>query len=369
MKIGFDGRFIRQGQSGNGMFTQLLLEGLARLDNENEYTVYLLEQNSFIEKRNFYLKKMGRLHANSRLRFLMTFPMELSRNPVDIFHAIYSVPLNTKSRIVLTMVELGWFLNPDDFPASRLFLSQVRMITRYSIKRADRIITPTQIIRAQVLEYFDLPEEKVEVVPFGLNEGFLGRCDSEAIDSILEKFGIRGEYILTVGDLHPRKNLLRIIDAFNWLKETKKIPHKLVLVGKALYQAEKIYERVSSGMTKDDVIFTGYVFFNELKALYQGAALFAFPSLDEGFGLPVHEAMASRLPVIVSNRGSLPEVAGDAAIVVDPLSIEDIGSAIYRIIESSSVREELIKKGLDQIKRFSWEDSCKKTLRVYQNIY
>lgn len=369
MKIGFDGRFIKQVQSGNGMFTQLLLEGLARLDNENEYTVYLLEKGSFIEKKNFYLKLMGRFHANSQLRFLMTFPMELSRNPVDIFHAIYTVPFNTKSRIVLTMVELSWFLNPDDFPGSRLFLSQVRMVTRYSIKRADRIITPTQIIRSQVLEYFDLPEEMVEVVPFGLNEGFLQRSSPGAIDSILKKFGISGDYILTVGDLHPRKNLLRLIDAFNYVKETKKIPHKLVLAGKALYQAEKIYERAYSGTTKDDIIFTGYVSFDELRALYQGAAMFAFPSLDEGFGLPVHEAMASRLPVIVSDRGSLPEVAGDAAIVVDPLSIEDIGSAIYRIIESPSVRDELIKKGIDQIKRFSWEDSCKKTLRIYQDIH
>jgi len=369
MKIGFDGRFIRQGQSGNGTFTQLLLEGLARLDNANEYTVYLLEKNSFIKKNNFYLKQMGRLHSNSQLRFLMTFPFELSRNPVDIFHAIYTVPLNTKSKIVLTMVELSWFVNPDDFPAGRLFLSQVRLITKYSIKRADRIITPTQIIRAQVLEHFDLQEDKVEVVPFGLNEGFLERCNPEVIDGIRSKFGIREDYILTVGDLHPRKNLLRIIDAFTWLKETKKIPHKLVLVGKALYQAEKIYEKAYSGSTKDAILFTGYVSFDDLRALYQGAALFAFPSLDEGFGLPVHEAMASRSPVIVSDRGSLPEVAGDAALVVDPLSIEDIGSAMYRIIQSPSVREELIRKGLDQIKRFTWEDSCRRTLRIYQDIY
>lgn len=369
MKIGFDGRFIRQRQTGNGVFTQLLLEGLSRLDDDNEYTVYVLEDNPFLQKKNIYLKPMGRFHANSQLRFLITFPWELSRNPVDIFHAIYTAPARINAKVILTMVELSWFINPDDFPANRFFLSQLRMVTRYSIRRADRIITPTKIGRDQLLEHFGLPAEKVEVVPFGFNEGFLRACSPEEIDSILSKFGITGEYILTVGDLHPRKNLSRLIDAFNWVKKAKKIPHNLVLVGKALYQADEIYKKASSGINKDAVIFTGYVSFEELRALYQGASLFAFPSLDEGFGLPVHEAMASRLPVIVSARGALPEVAGDAAIVVDPLSVEDIGSAIYRIIDSASVRAELIRRGLEQIKKFSWEDSCKKTLRIYRDMF
>jgi glycosyltransferase involved in cell wall biosynthesis len=369
MKIGFDGRFIRQGQTGNGVFCQQLLEGLARLDDTNEYIVYLLENNSFINKKNFCLKKMTMLHANSQMRFLFTFPLELFRNPVDIFHAIYTAPLKTNTRIILTMVEISWFINPDDFPASRLFLTQVRMSSRYSINRADRIIAPTQIGRDQIVEYFKLPGEKVEVIPFGIHEGFLVLCEPDEIKDIKRRFRIEGPYILSVGDLHPRKNLIRLIEAFTWLKETKKIPHKLVLVGKALYQAGKIYQKASSSMVRNSIIFTGYVTFGELRALYQGAALFAFPSLDEGFGLPVHEAMASRLPIIVSGRGALPEVAGDAAIVVDPLDIEDIGSGIYRVIESPSVREDLIKKGLDQIKKFSWEESCRKTLRLYHDVY
>lgn len=366
MKIGFDGRFIRQGQTGNGVFTQLLLEGLARLDDENEYSVYLLKDNPFIQKDNFRLKRMPSLHANSHLRFLLTFPLELCRNPVDVFHAIYTVPLRTSARVVLSMVEISWFTNPEEFPASRLFLSQVRLMTRHSIRRANHIITPTKYGRDQILEYFNLPEKKVEVIPFGFNESFLEPCDPEEIERIKRKHGITGNYILAVGDLHPRKNLVRLIEAFDWLKETKRIPHQLVLVGKELWRADEIHRKASSCSARESIVFSGYIPLEELRALYQGAILFAFPSLDEGFGLPVHEAMASRLPVIVSHRGALPEVAGDAALVVDPLSIEEIGHAIFRVLDSPTLREELIAKGLKQIRQFSWEDSCGKLLRLYQ---
>ncbi|NIM99459.1 MAG: glycosyltransferase [candidate division Zixibacteria bacterium] len=368
MKIGFDGRFIRQGQTGNGVFTQLLLEGLARLDDENEYTVYLLEDKLLIQKDNFRLKRMPFLHASSHLRFLLTFPLELWRNPVDIFHAIYTIPLRTSARVVLTLVEFSWLINPEEFPASPLFLSQLRLMTRHSIHRADRIITPTWVGRNELLSYFDLPEEKVEVIHFGFNDVFLEPCEREEIDRIKQRYGIASHYLLSVGDLHPRKNLIRLIEAFSWLKETQRISHQLVLVGKDLWRAEEIYRKASSCSARDSIVFTGYIPIEELKALYQGATLFAFPSLNEGFGLPVHEAMASRLPVIVSDRGALPEVAGNAALVVDPLNVEEIGWAIFRVLDSPTLRKELVRKGLEQIQAFSWEESCRKTLRLYQNV-
>jgi glycosyltransferase involved in cell wall biosynthesis len=368
MRIGIDGRFIRQDQTGNGVFTQQLIEGLERLDTENEYTVYLLENIPFIRNDNFFLKRMPPPHANSYLRFLLTFPLELYRNRVDIFHAIYTVPLKTFARVVLSLVEFSWFTNPRDFPASPLFLHQLRLMTRHSIHRADCIITPTRLGRDQLRGYFDLPVEKVEVVPFGFNERFLKPCPSEEIDRVKRKHSIARDYILSVGDLHPRKNLIRVIEAFNWLKETRRIPHHLVIVGKDFWRAQEIYKKASSCSARDSIIFTGYVPFEELHALYRGATLFVFPSLDEGFGLPVHEAMASCLPAIVSSRGALPEVAGEAAVVVDPLSIEEIGCAIYCLLESPTLREKLIKKGLEQIQNFSWEESCLKILRLYREL-
>jgi glycosyltransferase involved in cell wall biosynthesis len=368
MKIGIDGRFIRQGQTGNGMFSQQLLEGLSRVDDENEYVVYLLENSSFIRKNNFQFKRMSFLHASSYFRFFLTFPLELCRNPVDVFHAIYTVPLMTPARVILSLIEFSWFTNPDEFPASKFFQSQLRLMTKLSIQRADRIITPTRLGRNQLLTYFDLPEEKVAVVPFGINERFREPCSPEEIDRVKQKHSVTQDYVLSVGNLHPRKNLVRLIDAFNLLKETRRIPQQLVIVGNESWRTEEIYKKASSCSARHSIIFTGYVPFKELRALYQGATLFVLPSLDEGFGLPVHEAMACQVPTIVSNRGALPEVAGDAALIVDPKSIEEIGDAILRVLDSSTLQERLIQKGLEQIEKFSWEESCWKILHLYQDL-
>jgi glycosyltransferase involved in cell wall biosynthesis len=369
MKIGFDGRFIRQLQSGDGVFSQHLIEGLARLDRDNEYTVYLLEDNAFIRRGNFCLKRMPTIHASAHLRFLLSFPWELIRNRVDVFHAIHTIPIETFCRVVLHLVEFGWITNPEEFPASRIVLFQLRQIIHHSIRRADRIITATEFWKRKLVDYFSLSEEKVAVIPHGYDERFLARCDPEDISKVRRKYGIRGDFLLAVGDLHPRKNLIRLIDTFTWLKESKKIPHQLVLVGKALYQAEEVFRKAHASSARDALIFTGYVPLEELRALYQGAAVFVFPSLDEGFGLPVLEAMASRVPVVVSNRGALPEVAGESAIVVDPLDIEDMGSAICDIIDDDRLQEELIAKGTAQLGSFSWDHSCRKVLNLYETLY
>ncbi len=369
MKIGFDGRFIRHCQSGNGVFSQHLIEGLSRIDNENDYTVYMLENKHFLTKDNFHLKKMPFFHSISYLRSLVTFPVECFLKPIDIFHGIYTIPIKISARIVLSMIEFAWFTNPDDFPASRLYQSQLRMITRQSIKRASFIVTPTKIGGDCLIDYFGLPKEIVKVIPFGFNENFLEISDPDYISSIKRKYELKGEYIITVGDLHPRKNLVRLIEAFNWLKESKKIPHQLLIVGRDLWRADEIRSKASSLSAKDSIVFAGYIPLGDLKALYQGAVLFAFPSLDEGFGLPVHEAMASRVPVIVSDRGALPEVAGDAALVVDPLSTDDIGQKILNVLEKPSLQKELINRGSEQIKGFFWSESCRKTLDLYKELH
>ena len=368
MRIGFDGRFIRQGMTGNGVFSQQLLEGLARIDQHNQYTVYLLQETRCVNQANFHLKRMPALHANSHARLLLTFPFEFLKTGVDVFHALYNVPIWTNSRVVLSLVEIGWLANPREFPASRLFLAQLRFLTRLSVKRADRIVTPTATMRSQVLEYFRIPEEKITTIPFGFNERLLQRASAEELSRVRRKFGIDAEYVLFVGDLHPRKNLPVLIEAFARLCQSEKCPHQLVLAGKDHWRASEIKRKAAESPVRDRILFTGYVPDGDLRALFQGASVFVLPSLDEGYGLPLHEAMASRTPVIASRLPTLEEVAKGAALFFEPRDPEELAALLAKVLADDRLRSDLVERGSKCIQQFTWDAACQKLLRVYEEV-
>jgi glycosyltransferase involved in cell wall biosynthesis len=372
MTIGFDGHFITGRVSGNGVSTQMLLQALAAVDSENDYIVYLLQNNIRLPNPNFHAKIMPALHANAKIRFLFTFPFELSRSPVDVFHATFTVPLlpdKMRPKIVLTVPEIPWFTDPETFPAPSLFSAQVRLATRYSISKAARIITLTQFMKRRIVCHFQVPDENVEVIPWGVDEAYFRRVDRNYIEKVQRRFSITRPYVLCVGDLHLRKNQTALIRAFTQLRERHNIPYELVLAGKPHYRAELIYAAAAASSAATRIKLTGYVDPEELRALYQGASIFAFPSLHEGFGLPVHEAMASAVPVIASDRDALPEVAGDAALFVDPLDIDGIASAILRLIDDASLRERLVETGMEQARRFSWRETGRKVIATYRKVF
>jgi len=370
VRVGFDGRFLSERPSGNGVFTRSLLDGLAALDDGVEYTVYGLHDAPPIQCGGTATKRMPALHSLAQARFLATFPIELYRNRVDVFQAFYTVPIRTFAPVVLYMIEIGWITGRDVFPMSPLRIYQMRLTTSYSVRKADRIVIPTQFWRDRLLEQFDVPEEKIHVISPGINEAFLERCHPEELDQVRKRYSIFSEYILSVGDLHPRKNLGRLIEAFSWLKEKHSIPHDLVLVGKDSWQADRIRRQVASlsTSTRNSIVFTGYVADDDLRALYQGADAFVFPTLDEGIGLPAHEAMASQVPVVASHAGALPEIVGDAALLVDPLSSREIADAVLRLLESPSLRSDLVARGLRQIEGFTWPSACRKVVELYADV-
>jgi len=178
--------------------------------------------------------------------------------------------------------------------------------------------------------------------------------------------GLRGPYILFVGNLEPRKNLVRLIEAFGRLKARHTLPHQLIVAGKRGWLYRSIFEAVERLGLRDDVIFTGYVPAEDLPALYAMADLFAFPSLYEGFGLPVLEAMACGTPVLTARTGSLPEVAGEAAWYVDPLDVEALADGMARILTDPGTRADLVDRGLLQAKRFTWAKTAAATLDIYR---
>lgn len=368
MKIGYDGRFIAKDASGNGVFTRCLLDHLVRLDEHNQYVTYFTYENSLQARKNLRLQKMSRLHRNPHLRFLVTFPLELSRRPVDIFHAFYSVPIRVPAKVVLTLVEFFWCTNPERLPFSRLSLSQLRLTTKHAVTRADIVIVPTHFVYDHLLDYFNLPEEKVVVIPLGLNEYFLQESNPKEIMEVKAKYELDRKYILTVGDLHMRKNFEALVDVFNRLKEKEGFTHRLIIVGKPLKGSQILMSKIAASKFHKDILVTGYIPISHLRVLYRLADLFVLLSLDEGFGLTTHEAMACRTPVICSNRGALPEVVGDSAILFDTFDSEEIGHAILRILEDFDLRENLIHRGLERIKEFSWEKIAKETIKIYSQL-
>jgi glycosyltransferase involved in cell wall biosynthesis len=368
MKIGYDGRFITKDASGNGVFTCCLLEHLVRLDERNQYVIYFTYENSLQARENLRLRKMSRLHRSPHLRFLLTFPLELSRCPVDVFHAFYTVPIRVPAKVVLTLVEFFWFAHPERLPFSKLLLSQARLTTKHAVTRADIVIVPTYFVHDHLLDYFNLPEEKVAVIPLGLNEYFLQEPTPEEIMEVKAKYKLDRRYILTVGDLHKRKNFEALVDIFNRLKEKEGLAHRLIIVGKPLKGSQTLLCKIATSKFCKDILVTGYIPISHLRILYGLADLFVLPSLDEGFGLTTHEAMACRTPVVCSNRGALPEVVGDAAILFDPSGGEEMEQAILRVLGDLDLREGLIRRGLERIKHFSWEKIAKETLRIYGQL-
>lgn len=350
MKIGYDGRFLTKEISGNGVFTSCLLDNLAKLDEDSRYFVYVNYETSFQARENVSLRKMSSFHRNPYLRYLFTFPFELSRHPVDIFHAFYSVPRRVPAKVVLSLVEFFWSTNPERIPLSGFFKSQLSLMTRHAVKRADVIIVPTRFVREKLFDHFNLSEDKVVVIPLGLNEYFTEEPTPREILEAKNKYPLDRKYILAVGDLHNRKNLEALVDVYALLKKKKKIDHRLIIAGKdkvmvagrPVNRSQSLLTKIADSAFSEDILVTGYIPISHLRVLYREADLYVLPSLDEGFGLTTHEAMACRTPLACSDRGSLPDVVGDAAVFFNPTDLDEMYETILRALQDTDLLPILI---------------------------
>lgn len=369
MKIGIDGRFLGPRPTGNGVVSQMLISHLAReASSRDRFTVYVTGDFDSPPQRNQTFRKMSALHRNPYLRFLFTFSSELKKNPVDIFHALYTVPFNIPSRVVLSLIEFTWITEPGLFPANPLRQFQFALMTRYGVRRADRIIVPTPHVRRKLVETLQPDEEKVEVVPLGVSSYFSERLPKGEIDQVLKKHSITPPYLLFVGNLHPRKNVERLIQCYNILRGEENAPCQLVLVGEKSWRHEGIMRRIDASPYKEAIRMTGYVPISELRAFYQGAHLFVFPSLEEGFGMPPLEAMASNIPVVAADTSSIPDVVGSGALLFDPFDVEDMRKAISEGFHNRALRSRLVEAGSERVKEFSWERCARKTIEIYEKV-
>ncbi len=274
----------------------------------------------------------------------------------------FIVPPNIRGKVITTVHDLTYLRYPETMKKSNY-----QHLTRgmdYSVKRSDKIVTVSHFSKQEIQKYLKVPEEKISVV---YNAPSLTERTAD-YDAVCKKYGIRGDYILFVGTIEPRKNVARLLRAFDLLKGDSKIPHQLVLAGGKGWQDEQIFQTFQRIKCSDDIVFTGYVSAEEKNTLYQNASAFVFPSIYEGFGIPPLEAMTWGCPVVCADAASLPEVVGEAAELVDPLDETSIARGILRILSDHDRTSGLIQKGKLRAKEFSWERSAERLFVVCKEV-
>jgi glycosyltransferase involved in cell wall biosynthesis len=342
VRVVIDGHMIGSGETGNEAYVSNLVRGLAAVDSHNHYTLLTtapaLCQSLINEQNNFSLRQVS---ANPFFRIPWQIPQQLRRNPADLLHVSYVAPPLAPCPTVVSVHDIIYTLMPEAFsPRDRLILSS---LVPFSMRRAAKVLTLSESSRQDILARYKLAPDKVVAIHLAPAEHF-GPAPAADVERTRQKYDTSQSFILAVGNLQKRKNLVRLIEAFVQAKQKHKLLHKLVLVGQQHW---------------------GY---QGMPALYSAADLFVYPSLYEGFGLPILEAMACGTPVVTSNTSSLPEIAGQAALMVDPYDTQAIAEAISIVLLDQNLRRTLCAKGSEQASRFSWTETAKRTLCVYQDV-
>ena len=296
-------------------------------------------------------------------------PIDLRRERAELFHAPhYVLPPLTPCKAVVTIHDCIHLRFPQYLP-NKLGYAYARASMWMATHRSDRILTVSEASKRDILDYFRVPPEKIDVIYNGIDERFGQSPPEDDIARIRERYQLNDPFILYAGNIKPHKNLERTIEAFHLLRRKSEFENiKLVIIGDEIAKYAALRHAVHHYKLHKYVRFFGFVPDSTLAILYRLAAVFVFPSLYEGFGLPPLEAMASGTPVITSNVSSLPEVVGDAALLVDPLQPEDIAEAMRRVLTDPALREDLRRRGLARAQHFSWERSIKRVRDIYGEV-
>lgn len=371
MRIGIDARFFGSIGKGLGRYTQKLIENLERIDKGNQYYIFLRKENwgEYQPRSVNFIKVMVNIPWYG-FREQLQFPKLLKKFELDLVHfPHFNVPIFYKGKFVVTIHDLILFHYPTKRASSLspffYFFKKMahRLVIRNAVKKSEKIFAVSRHTKDDIKKYFNIPAEKVAVTYEAIDP--IQKIINEPSGKIIKKYGIIKPYILYVGNAYPHKNLERLVLVFREI--AKKHPHLyLVLVGKEDYFYKRLKKYVTENFAKN-VLFADYVPDDHLGIVYREALLYVFPSLYEGFGLPPLEAMSRNLPVASSNASCLPEILGDAAIYFDPNAMTEMAETIEKAIFDGELRQNLIRKGREQIKKFSWEKMARKTLEIYSD--
>lgn len=358
-RFGFDAKTGLPNRVGSGEFCYQLLVSLAKIDKTNEYFIFLPKApTSDMPKESsnwHYVVFSGKLWTLWGLsKKLMNY-----KDRIDVFFSpTHYLPFVSARPSAIAILDVSYLHFPELFKKKDLY--QLKLWGKFSIGKAKKIITISKASKNDIIKEYGAEAEKVAVVYPGIK--FHKRNMNE---NVITKYGLKKNYILFVGTLQPRKNIKRLIEAFSKIKN-KNI--KLIIVGRKGWMWEEILEAPSRFDVSERVVFLDNVGDDELPEFYKNASCFILPSLYEGFGLPILEAMKYGCPVLTSNVSSLPEAGGDAAVYFDPEDVNDIAEKIEKVLSSEKLRKDLIKLGKEQVEKFSWDKSARETLEVLKDV-
>jgi glycosyltransferase involved in cell wall biosynthesis len=348
-----------------------LIQGILEEDHENQYLVILNREEQrlarFPNARQYIIRGHNRFAA--RLRAQLNVPRLLRREQVDVVHFVKVLGVFfSPCKSVVTMYDMTTLNYPQFFP--RADVAYWRMIQPVFLRSVNKIGALSASTRRDLIKHYNLPPEKIAVIHGACDPSFR-RLDSTQIDAIKSRYGLPKDYILTVGNISPKKNYATLVQALRVFKDEHMLPHKLVIVGKEYWSGA---QRPLSALIKrlgleNDVVCLGTVTKESLVGLYNAASLFAFPSLDEGFGMVLAEAMACGTPVVASGTSAIPEVVGEAGILLqNPMDARELASAMARVLTEERLRETLVQRGFERVQHFSWRNAGREYIKLYKSL-
>lgn len=371
MIIGIDGNEANVEKSvGVSVYTQNLLYWFQKWSNKHTQFKVFLRQKPLptLPKQTDYFKYQ--VVKGNFLWSQLFLPLNLYfLNKIDIFFSpAHYTPRFCSSPLIVTIHDLSYFYYPEEFLKKDLY--QLKNWTKYSVEKAKKVIAVSKTTKKDLMKWYNLPEEKIEVIYNGFEKLKIKNLGFDLPDGRQDKnlkLKIKN-YLLFVGTLQPRKNLLVLIDAFDKFVKTNK-DFKLIITGKKGWLYEKIFQKVKDLKLEKKIVFTDHVSDDKLTWLYKNAFCLIMPSLYEGFGIPLLEAMSNNCPVISSFSSSLPEIGGDACLYFDPQDSDDLLDKINQLITNEQLRNDLVQKGKERVRLFSWKKSAEETLKVIKSAY
>ena len=365
MRFSVDAHAIGQHLTGNETYVRNLLHGFAALDKESDFIAYVSRQCAL---RDVPARFTTRIVAEDPfLRLGFDLPRKLRQDCPDLLHVQYTAPLFCPVPIVVSVHDVSYLEYPAFFKRSRAL--QLRYTVKRTVNRAARIFTPSEFSRNSIVKAYGVDPEKVLVMPNAVSPVFHPMSRPKAMRWATSRLGFAFPFVLSVGDLQPRKNHLSLIQAFKELITAfPQLDHHLVLVGKETWHSHAIRTAAKKSGVGDRIHFTGFVEDEELLHLYGACDMFIYPSYYEGFGIPILEAMACGRAVACSNTSAMPEVADSAALLFDPHSVLDIVKAMRDLLLDSELRARMERLGTQRACLYSWESTARLTLDAYYEV-